>query len=115
MMLIESFLVLYLATYVFDLPQSQIQTLVFVMLVFSGQATVYLVRQRHHFWDSRPSRWLASASAADIAAISILASQGVLMAAVPLPLVLAVLGIAICFVFLIEPLKIAAFRWFGLA
>jgi H+-transporting ATPase len=115
MMLIESFLVLYLATDVFRLPQSQIQTLVFVMLVFSGQATVYLVRQRHHFWDSRPSRWLASASVADIVAVSILASQGLLMAAVPLPLVLAVIGIAICFVFLIEPLKIAAFRWFGIS
>ncbi|MGC1435400.1 MAG: cation-transporting P-type ATPase, partial [Terriglobales bacterium] len=44
---------------------AQLQTLVFVTLVFTGQGTVYLVRQRQHFWKSRPSKWLLLSSAAD--------------------------------------------------
>lgn len=113
--LAESFLVLYLATDVFRLAIPQLQTLVFAMLVFSGQATVYLVRVRGHFWTARPSRPLMIASAADIAIVTFLASVGILMAAVALPLVLAVLGIAVLFMLLMDPVKLAVFRLFGLA
>jgi H+-transporting ATPase len=112
--LAESFLVLYLATSVFRLPLPQVQTLVFAMLVFSGQATVFLVRARHHFWTARPSKPLMIASAADVAIVTFLASQGVLMAPVALWLVLSVLGIAVLFVLLMDPIKVAVFHRFGL-
>ena len=52
--LVESFLDLWLARGVFGLSWHQTQTLIFLMLVFSGQATVYVVRERDHFWTSRP-------------------------------------------------------------
>ena len=110
----ESFLVLYLAEGVFRLAWPQVQTLVFVMLVFSGQATVYLVRQRHHLWRGRPSKWLVVATVADLIVVSLLATQGLLMAAVDWPAVLAVLGIAIAFMILMDPIKIAVFARFGL-
>jgi H+-transporting ATPase len=112
--LAESFLVLYLATDVFHLALPQIQTLVFTMLVFSGQATVYLVRVRRHFWTARPSGLLMIASIADIAVVTVLASLGVLMAPIAFPLVLAVLGIAVLFALLMDPVKVALFRAFGL-
>ena len=38
------------------LPLPQLQTLVFVTLVFTGQGMFYLVRERRHLWDSAPSR-----------------------------------------------------------
>ena len=80
------------------LPLDQLQTLVFLTLVFTGQATVYLVRERGHFWHSRPSRWMLLASLLDICAVTLLATRGVLMAAIPLWLVLAVLaGCAVFF------------------
>ena len=47
-MLAESFLVFYLASPVLQLALRQLQTLVFAMSVFSGQAIVYLV------WVRRP-------------------------------------------------------------
>ena len=61
--LVESFLDLWLARGVFHLDWHQTQTLIFLMLVFSGQATVYVVRERDHFWRSRPVRWLVAATA----------------------------------------------------
>ena len=73
------------------------QTLVFVMLVATGQATVYLVRERRHLWASRPSTPMLAATAADLVAASVLAARGVLMAAVPLldvAVVLAAVGAA---------------------
>ncbi len=112
--LVESFLVLYLAMSLFHLSLPQTQTLLFAMLVFSGQATVYLVRVRRHLWTAMPSRPLMIATAADLVVVTILASQGLLMAAVPLPIVLTVLGIALLFMLLMDPIKVAIFRRFGL-
>jgi len=114
LVLIESFLVLYLAMDVFHLTLPQVQTLTFVMLVFTGQATVYLVRQRHHFWTARPSKWLVSATVADLIVVTLLAMRGILMTAVSLPLVLVVLGIAIAFMLLMDPVKVAIFKRFRL-
>jgi len=88
-----------------QLPLTQLQTLVFVTLVFTGQGTVYLVRERQHFWKSRPSKWLVLSSAADIVVVSILASFGILMGAIPLQLVLGVLIACGCYLAAIDFLK----------
>ncbi len=114
LVLAESFLVLYLTIGVFHLDLPQVQTLIFVMLVFTGQATVYLVRERRHFWAARPSNWLMATTAGDLIVVILLAIHGLLMAAVSLLLVLMVLGIAAAFMLVIDPIKVAIFRRFNL-
>ena len=52
--LIFSFGILFLGQKVYHLDLIQLQTLIFVMLVFSGLANVYLVHERGPFWKSRP-------------------------------------------------------------
>ena len=86
-----SFSIFFAARNAWHLPLPPLQTLVFVTLVFSGQGTVYLVRQRHHFWRSRPSLWMLTSSAADIIVVSLLATHGILMAAVSTNIVAGVL------------------------
>lgn len=61
-----------------DLPK--MQTLSFVVLAFTGQATVYLVREHRHFWKGAPSLPLAASSAFALLATAALATQGWLMA-----------------------------------
>ena len=56
--LAASFATFYVGRDVFHLGFASTQTLVFVILVFTGQATVYLVRERRHLWASRPSTWM---------------------------------------------------------
>ncbi len=73
------------------LDTSQLQTLVFVWLVTSAQATIYSVRERHHFWHSAPSGWLAASTVADLAVILVMAWRGWLMA----PVGIAALGIGV--------------------
>jgi H+-transporting ATPase len=83
-LLLLSFGVWWAARDVFHLDPRQIQTVVFLWLVLSGQATVYLVRERGRFWSSLPGRWLLVSSAADLVVVALLATQGWLMVAVPL-------------------------------
>jgi H+-transporting ATPase len=112
--LVESFLDLWLARGVFHLSWSQTQTLIFLMLVFSGQATVYVVRERDHFWRSRPVIWLVLATCADVAAVTALAVAGILMTPIAIGLVAMTLAIAVAFMFVMDPVKVAALRHFAL-
>ena len=91
LILVFSFGIFLAGRYWLQLPLPQLQTLVFITLVFTGQGTVYLVRQRQNFWKSRPSKWLALSSAADVVVVSFLASRGILMEAIPPVVVFGVL------------------------
>jgi len=96
-----------------NLPLRQLQTLVFLALVFTGQGNVYLVRERDRLWHSRPSRWLVFSSLADVLAVSLLATRGVLMAAISWrPLGMLLLA-AIIFLAGLDVLKVRVFRWLG--
>jgi H+-transporting ATPase len=77
-----SFATFYIGRDVLGLRTAQIQTLVFLMLVFTGQATIYLVREHRHLWSSAPSRWMLGGTIADIAAVTVLATSGTLMASI---------------------------------
>ena len=110
--LILSFALFFAARDMLLLPLPQLQTLMFVMLVFSGQGTVYLVRERHHFWHSWPSRWMLLSSAADVVVVSLLSTQGILMAAVPLRHVVLTLVVILLYLPLVDFLKIRIFGYF---
>jgi H+-transporting ATPase len=59
----ESLLILYIALGFFGLNSNlgKLQTFIFVWLTLSGYYTVISIRERRHFWDSRPSKWLSFA------------------------------------------------------
>ncbi len=92
------------------LPLPQLQTLVFITLVFTGQGMVYLVRQRGHFWNSRPSKWLLLSSVADIAVVSLLATRGILMEAIRPQLVFTILIACVCYLAVTDLVKISLLR-----
>jgi H+-transporting ATPase len=108
--LVLSFGVFLFARNFLALPLPQLQTLIFITLVFTGQGTVYLVRERRHFWNSAPSRWLLLSSAADVIVVSMLATRGILMAAVPAALVGALLLACLLYLTGLDFLKVAILR-----
>lgn len=97
-------------TGVFHLDLSRLQTLVFLWLVTSGQATIYLVRERHHFWHSRPSRWLMVSSSADLVIVVLFAWRGWFMTAIGLGEVGVVLATSVLFLLVGDVLKSWIFR-----
>jgi len=113
--LLLSFGFLLVANNLLHLPLLQFQTLMFVMLVFTGQANVYLVRERGHFWKSMPSRWMIAGTLLDLSAVTALATQGILMAAIPLLYVAISLLAVILLMPLLDGLKIGIFKLTGIA
>ena len=75
--------------FVLRLDPAQMRTLTLLLLVFAGQATVYVLREQGHFWNSRPAAIMLSASVAALLIVAFLAIAGVLMT----PIMPAILGI----------------------
>ena len=113
--LLLSFAFLYVGMDALRLPLAQLQTLMFVMLVFTNQANVYLVRERQHFWKSAPSRWMLAGTTGDVIVVTILATQGILMSAIPVAFVAASLLVVLLFMPLADWLKIGIFRITGMS
>lgn len=112
--LVLSFAVFLLGRDVFHLDLPRLQTLVFAVLVFTGQATVYLVRERRHFWNSVPGFWLIRTSIAAIVVVSFFAAFGILMAPISPMLILGVFALVVTCSVLLDFLKIHVFRYCGL-
>jgi H+-transporting ATPase len=101
-----SFATFYTGRDILGLSLAATQTLVFVMLVATGQATVYLARERRHLWQSRPSAWMLTATTADLTAVTVFATLGVLMTPVPLGDVLVLLGAVAAATLLLDTVKV---------
>lgn len=93
------------------LDRPTLRTLAAVTLVFVGQSTFYVVRDRQRIWSSRPSGWILASSAADILIITMLATRGWLMAPLSSSIVGAVLGASFVLAFALDAVKFAVSRF----
>lgn len=96
------------------LPINELRTWIFLLLVFSGQSTIYLVRERKYFWGSMPSRWMIISSLSTIAIVTALATKGILMTPIPIWLVLGLLAAVVIYFSLLDLLKVRVVRFFRL-
>ncbi|MHB1566018.1 MAG: plasma-membrane proton-efflux P-type ATPase [Acidiferrobacter sp.] len=100
----------YLVGRAMDLPLPALQTLDFLGLVFSGLANVFLVRERAHIWSSRPGTFLLWASIADIAVVSLLAQQGLLMAPLSWVITFWLLMATMLYTLVLDQIKVPLLR-----
>lgn len=107
-LLLMSGVVFWGGTHVLHLDMTETQTLVFVWLVFAGsQAVLYLTRVRGFFWTKPyPGRALNMVTLIVIGVTAIMATQGWLMAPIPVSLVGAMLLLAIVFLVAADLLKV---------
>ena len=101
--------------FVLGLGPEALDTLAVVTLVFSGQAVFYVSREREHLWSSRPGHWLILSSVVDLTLIGVLSAKGVLMKALPVEDIFGLLVATIAFAFLLDAVKLLAFRRFAVA
>jgi H+-transporting ATPase len=102
---------LFVGKFYWRLDAEKLRTQCVVALVFGGQATMYAVRGRQHFWGPRPSPWLIASSAGDILIISVLAIAGILMKPLPVGFVALILLAAVVFTLILNLVKMPLFRW----
>jgi H+-transporting ATPase len=110
--LIFSVAILAIGKYAFELSLGELQTLAFVVLVFGAQAALYVVRERRRLWSSRPSIWVLTASAADVAIVSTFAVSGTLMAPLDWRAVVAIFAAAAGFALGLDQIKLPLARAF---
>lgn len=108
--LVFSFATLYAGLHIMQLNLPALQTLIFLMLVFTGQANVYLARERGHFWHSQPSRWLLLSTAFDIMIVGLFAFLGILMAPIPAGLIVGLLVLTLFYMLIIDQVKVDIFQ-----
>ena len=87
-----------------------LRTLAVVALVFSGEASLYAIRERRHLWNSRPGNWVIASTVGDLIIISTLAAFGLAMTALPLLIVMWTLGAAVAFAFVLDAVKVPVFH-----
>ncbi|ARM75175.1 plasma-membrane proton-efflux P-type ATPase [Acidianus manzaensis] len=113
LILVESFFSLWLGIFL-KLSLNQIQTFIFDMLVFSGQFTVYMVRERKSMWSSKPSKFLLTSSIADIIFISTISALGILVYPIPIQYVIMILAISFAFTVIFDHIKSISFKTVGI-
>jgi H+-transporting ATPase len=96
------------------LSLAQLQTVVFLLLVFTNQASIYVLRSDGRLWSFAPGRWMALASASDLVLVSALAMLGWLMAALPAVLVVGLLIACAVFALLLDQAKRFVFSYFAI-
>ena len=110
--LILSLSVLYYARVHLELSLPELQTLVFLLLAFTAQSNVYILRERSYFWHSLPSKWLLLSSVFAIATVIAMATSGILMAALPISLILKLLLLVVLYLFISDFAKVYLYRFF---
>jgi H+-transporting ATPase len=101
--------------FVLHLDIDALRTLAVVTLVFSGQAVLYVVRERRHLWSSRPGKWLMASSCVDLALVSLLAFAGIVAAPLPGVVLGGVFVAAVLFALVLDMAKLALFHRFAVA
>jgi H+-transporting ATPase len=97
-----------------DLDFLHMRTLTFAMLVFAGQANVYVLRERGPFWHSRPAPVMLLASLADVALVTALVLGGILVSPLS-PAIVGMLALATSgFAVTMDGLKRLVFRRFDI-
>ncbi len=95
--------------YALRLDPRPLQTLTFATLILSSQAGVYMLRERGHFWQSRPGRYLVGSSVLGLGVTALLALGGILMPAINPSILLGVVGVGAAYFFCLDWVKVLLF------
>jgi H+-transporting ATPase len=110
LLIVEAIIAVFFGLNFFNLDIDRLHTFVLLTLVFTSQFRVYIVRERNHFWSSRPGKELLISTTAAIIFFSLLGAYGIIMPPIAWYEVLFSLAFSALFTFSIDPLKYKVFR-----
>ena len=108
--LVLGFAVVWAARDWLALSVPQIQTLMFVYLIYSAQTTIYLTRVRGRFWSFAPSPYVALATIGNAVIATVMAYLGLLATPVPAAVLGGLLVAVLAATFVLDELKLTFFR-----
>lgn len=114
LLIIEGAIAILVGINYFLLNWQELQTFTMLLLVFTSQFRVFIVRERRYFWSSRPGKALIFSTTAAIAGFTLLGTYGIFIPSLNLYQVLFIIGFSALFTFGIDLPKHYVFRKFGL-
>ena len=114
LLVVEGAIVIFIGTDYYHMEMGTLQTFVLLALIFTSQFRVLIVRERGHFWASRPGRELAISNLATVIGFALLGIYGIAIPSVTTVQLLVVLGLSAIFTLGVDFPKYFAFRKFGL-
>jgi H+-transporting ATPase len=96
-----------------DLPVRELDTVIFLGLVYSGHANIFLVREKSYLWHSMPSRALLITEFGGIVLATLMAIYGWLIAPVSLGIILYLLIFTLIYMFLLDLIKVPILKKFA--
>ncbi len=112
--ILEGWLTILVGRNLFHLTDEGLRSFVLLMLVFTSQFRIYLVRERGRFWDSRPGRGILISSAAAIVVFSLLGIFGGIIQGLGVFPVAFLVGFSGLFTLMVDLPKYHIFRKLGL-
>ncbi len=98
----------------FRLPLSGLQSFVLLTLVFTSILKIFIIRERRHFWSSKPGSALLLAGTATVVAFVLLGVFGFIIPSLTPIQVISVFLFSAVFVFLLDFPKYYLFQKYGL-
>jgi H+-transporting ATPase len=114
LLVIEGAVILFIGNEYYHMGLVTLQTFVLLTLVFTSQFRVLIVRERGHFWSSRPGRELALSCLGTVIGFSLLGIFGIILPPITIVQVALALGFSAIFTLAVDYPKYYAFRKFGL-
>jgi H+-transporting ATPase len=113
-LILEGALGLLLGVNYFHLTWIELRTFALLILVFTSQFRVLIVRERNHFWSSRPGRALIISTSAALLVFAAFGVYGFIIPAIPLSVVVAAFLFSLLFTLGLDFPKYYIFKHFGI-
>jgi H+-transporting ATPase len=110
LLVVEGAIAILIGINYFNLGSEKLRTFVLLELIFTSQFRVHLVRERKHFWSSRPSRELLVSTASAIIAFTLLGVYGIIIPSLTPYQVLFIIGFSAVLTLILDPIKYYVFR-----
>jgi H+-transporting ATPase len=114
LLVVEGAIAILIGVNYFRLNSQELQTFTMLLLVFTSQFRVFIVRERRYFWSSWPGKALVLSTAVTIVAFILLGIHGIFIPHLKLYQVLFIMGFSALFTFGIDLPKYYIFKKFGL-
>lgn len=114
LLVVEGAIGVFIGVNYYHMELGTLQTFVMLLLVFTSQFRVLIVRERRHFWSSRPGRELMISSLASLAGFCLLGVYGIILPPLGLDEVLVVLVFSGLFTAVLDFPKCYVFGKLGL-
>ncbi len=114
LLVVEGVIGIIIGSNYFGLSQRPLQAFMMLMLVFTSQFRVLIVRERNFFWYSVPGKALIASSSLSIIVFVILGIYGIIIPALTTTQVMTALIFSAVFTLAIDVPKYYAFKLFGL-